>query len=175
MKVPWEERTPELAAAACRVALGGPDRKLVIVAEETAVLQVLRGLAVAGDVRDRVFAVLSLAGAIGGRTDDDGDFGEARARDWLGANFSHAVLETDVVRPTPYLALQAWQPGCWPPGVPGLPLAHQRFPAPAEDGSPELVEVHDLGPLLLGRTPPPDRVARALLAVTAAFAITRRG
>ena len=100
--------------------------------------------------------MVSIGGVIGGIPDEAGPYGESACRDWLAAHFGHRDLDTDVVRRTPYFALQWLDRGAWPPGVPGLPLQASRFPEPHADGATaETVESVDLGPLWVDRAPPP--------------------
>jgi hypothetical protein len=173
--VPWADRTDDEAAAALRGALGDPLGRMVIFAEGEAGLQLLRALVAAPDVRDRVAGVVAVGAAIGGLEGRDDAYGTARARDFLEAKFTQRELETDLVRRVPYLALQWWEPTCWPPGVPGAPLQHQRFPDPRPNDGPEIAEVMDLGPLFPASCPPLDLVARALVAVAAGVVVSRRG
>lgn len=175
VEVPWAERSPDDTAAALRQALGDPQARMVVFAEGEAALQLLRGLADAPDVRDRVAGVVSVGGAIGGLEGEEGPYSAAAARDFLGAKFDQRTLETDLVRRVPYVALGWWDAAVWPPGLPGLPLHHQRFPPPGADDGPEIVEVMDLGPLFPATMPPEDLVARALLAVVAGVVVSRRG
>jgi hypothetical protein len=173
--VPWAERTPAEVATALREALGDPLGRMVVFAEGEAALQLVRGLADAPDVRDRVAGVVSVGGAIGGLDGEDGAYGAAAARDFLEAKFDQRTLETDLVRRVPYLSIEWWDADAWPPGLPGLPLHHQRFPEPRADDGPEIVEVMDLGPLFPATMPPVDLVARALLAAAALVVVSRRG
>jgi hypothetical protein len=147
---------------------------MVVFAEGEAVLQLLRGLVAAADVRDRVAGVVSVGGVIGGREGVEGPYGAAAARDFLEAKFDQRNLETDLVRRVPYVSLQWWDRAVWPPGTAGLPLHHQRFPEPGTDDGPEIVEVMDLGPLFPDALPEPMLVARALLAVVAGLVVSRR-
>jgi hypothetical protein len=146
---------------------------VVVVGEEAGVASVLRVLAGNADLRDQVVAVASVGGVVGGRTDEEGLFGEAARRDWLAAHFTQTGLDTDVVRLTPYLAMQWLDRAAWPPGVPGLPLQNARFPEPgAEGATATTIEAVDLGPL--PPDAPADLVARALIAVVAGWVATRR-
>jgi hypothetical protein len=174
VEVPWAERAPDDTAAALRAALRDPLGRMVVFAEGEAVLQLLRGLAEAADVRDRVIGVVSIGGVIGGLEGEDGPYGAAAARDFLDGRFDQRTLETDLVRGVPYLSLQWWDRDTWPPGLPGLPLPHQRFPPPRADDGPEIVEVMDLGALFPASMPPPDLVARALVAVVSGIVVSRR-
>ncbi|MEZ4242105.1 MAG: hypothetical protein R3F59_39310, partial [Myxococcota bacterium] len=135
----------------------------------------LGALADAADLRDQVVAVLSIGGVIGGRTDEEGPLGEAARRDWLGAHFNQLDLDTEVVRMTPYFAVQWLARGVWPPGAEGLPLQASRFPDPATEATlVETIEVVDLGPLPADRPLPLDLVARALVAVVLGWVRSRR-
>lgn len=149
--------------------------RVVLVAEEAAVTDVLHLLVEDLGLREHVLAVVSLGGVIGGRTDEDGPYGEAKCQDWLGAHFRQTELDTDVVRLTPYFALQWLTHGVWPPGVPGLPLQASRFPEPDATDAPVItVEAVDLGLLPTDRDLPADAVARALIAVVCGWVASRR-
>jgi hypothetical protein len=149
--------------------------RLVLVGEEAGVTRMLRVIHDAADIRDQVVAVVSIGGVIGGRDDDVGPYARAACQDWLAGSFVQRELETDVVRLTPYLAVQWLDRGAWPPGVYGLPLEAQRFPEPdAEGATATTVEVVDLGPLPADRNLDPALVARALVAVTTLWVSTRR-
>jgi hypothetical protein len=159
--------------AALRGAAAERDARVVVVGEEAGVASVLRVLADDADLRDHVIAVASIGGVIGGRTDEDGPFAEAACKDWLAARFKQTELDTDVVRLTPYLAVQWLDRAAWPPGVPGLPLQNARFPEPSgENATATTIESVDLGPL--PPEAPADLVARALIAVVAGWVATRR-
>jgi hypothetical protein len=168
--VPWGE---DDLGPALRALAGEREDRLVLVAEEAGVARLLRALVGAADLRDHVLAVVSVGGVVGGRTDEEGPYGEAACRDWLAAHFTQSGLDTDVVRLTPYLALQWLDRAVWPPGIPGLPLQSSRFPEPSGEGATATtLEVVDLGPLPTDA--PPELVARALVAVTSGWIATRR-
>jgi hypothetical protein len=172
VRVPWGDDSAE---AAIRAAITEDDQRLVLVAEEAGVARALEALVDAADLRDQVAAVVSVGGVIGGRTDESGPLGEVARRDWLGAHFNHLDLDTEVVRMTPYFAVQWLDRAAWPPGAAGLPLQASRFPAPAADRTlVETVEVVDLGPLPSDRPIPVDLVARALIAVVLGWVRSRR-
>ncbi|MEM6925835.1 MAG: hypothetical protein AAF602_02815, partial [Myxococcota bacterium] len=94
--------------------------------------------------------------------------------DWMQGNFRTKTLETDVVRLTPYFALQWLDRSVEEPGIVGLPLASMRFPEPEHDASAQTVEVVDLGPLPADDGLPLDLVARALVVCVSAWVASRR-
>lgn len=159
--------------AAVRPHLEDLARRVVLVAEEASVADLLRLLVARMDLREQVAAVVSIGGVIGGRADEDGTYGAKACEDWVEANFKQVSLDTDVVRLTPYFCAQWLAPGVWPPGVPGLPVQASRFPEPNGVGAPvTTVEVVDLG--LLPVDADADAVARALVAVVCAWVASRR-
>lgn len=171
VRVPFEADL----ARALRDVLVDPSVRIVVVAEEAAVSNVLRVLVANADLRDPLLALLSIGGVIGGRTDEEGPYGEVASRDWLAAHFTQVGLDTDVVRLTPYFAVQWLDRDCWPPGIPGLPLQASRFPEPSGEGaSATIVEGVDLGPLPSDRPIPPELVARALIAVVIGWIRSRQ-
>jgi hypothetical protein len=173
----WTDGEPDALAEALRTRIRaqipeGSDR-LVLVAEGTAIQVVLRALVDAVDIRDRVGAVLSIGGNIHGRPGDEGPFGEAVMRDWNGAHFTQLHLDTEVVRQTPYLALQWLDREDEALGAGGLGLNHQRFGEVKEDaGSFRMVVPVDLGPLPVDEALPLDLIARALRFVITAWVLT---
>ena len=171
--IPWSDGSPE---AAVRAAIGDDvSARAICVAEEAGTAALLGALADAADLRDLVLAVVSIGGVIGGRTDEEGPYGTAARTDWVEAHFNQLDLDTEVVRATPYLAVQWLDRAAWPPGVPGLPLQASRFPEPKADGTlVETVEVVDLGPLPADRPLPTDLVARALIAVVSGWVRSRQ-
>jgi hypothetical protein len=172
-RLPWgglDDLGDRLAAL-----VDGVEDRLVLVAEEAGVTAALRGLVARADVRDQVVAVVSIGGVIGGRTDEQGELSEAACADWMGQWFAQRHLDTDVVRLTPYFAMQWLDREAWPPGVPGQPLQHARFPEPDdEQASAEIVEVVDLGPLPADEDLPVVLVARALVTVVSCWLASRR-
>ena len=146
----------------------------MVVGEAEGVHLILRGLVLDAGLRDRVRAVVSVGGVLGGRTDEDGPWGEASIRDWMAAWFRHRELDTEAQRSTPYLALQWLDRSADPPGVPGLPLGSARFPEPADEGGLDAyVDPLDLGPV--PTDVPLEQAARALWAVTECVVASRRG
>ncbi|MCB9685845.1 MAG: hypothetical protein H6735_12460 [Alphaproteobacteria bacterium] len=174
----WQPWGAEPLAQRLRELAPRPEDRLVLVAEGAAVPPLLTALVEHATLRDQVLAVLSVAGAIGGRADEpEGPLSTQAREDWMAANFDQAALDTEVVRLTPYLAVQRLARAAWPPGLPGLPLQAQRFPVPGQgDAVVETIEAVDLGPLWADaeRAGPPERVARALVAVVASW-VTSRG
>ncbi len=173
--VPFGDGSLETLDGIARSAAPGPGDRMVLAGEEAGVARIMRALHANGELRDKVVAVVSVGGVIGGRDDEDGPYGRAAAADWLAASFVQRELETDVVRLTPWLAVQWRAPDVEPPGVPGLPLAAQRFPTPdAEGATAHTVEVVDLGALFTDRAPDPALVAKALVVVTTLWVASRR-
>lgn len=171
VSIPWG--APDLAApilAACAL----PESRVILVAEEAAVAEILRMLVEHADVRDRVSAVVSVGGVIGGRHDEEGRYGEPSCRDWLEAHFTQGDLDTEIVRFTPYLSVQWLHRSATPPGAPGLSLAASRFPEPLSDVPIDTIESVDLGALPADRPLPPDLAAKALIAVVCGFVRSRR-
>lgn len=176
IRVPWEERPIDASQAALlatlRRAAPTVDVRLVVVGEEAGVVVALRALAEAADVRDQVHAVLSVGGTVGGRPDEPGPFGERDQADWLGARFTQQGMDTEVVRLTPYLAVQWFaRPAL---GSAGLPIAAQRFPDPQDSVGVVTVEVVDLGVLPSESDFPVAQLAKALVAVVVAWVLSRR-
>jgi hypothetical protein len=172
VRVPWGQTAQ--ASEQVRGVCPQLSDRAVLVAEEAAVIELLRVLQQDAELRDRVSAVVSVGGVIGGRTDEPGPYGEATCQDWLGAHFTQNELDTELVRLTPYMAVQWLDRRAWPPGVPGLPLAHSRFPEPRSDVPIDTIESVDLGPLPADRPVPVELVARALLAVVGGWVHSRR-
>ena len=142
--------------------------------EEAGTASLLRLMAEDMALREQVSAVVSVGGVIRGRSDERGPLGEAACRDWLDAWFGQNTLDTDVVRLTPYFALQWLDRSTWPPGVPGLPLEASRFPPPhTRAATATTLEVVDLGPLPADPELPVALVARALIAVVSAWIVHR--
>jgi len=173
--VPFGDGAPETLDRSATSAAPGAGDRLVLAGEEAGVARIMRVLHANAELRDKVLAVVSIGGVIGGRDDEDGPYGRAASADWLAASFVQRELETDVVRLTPWLAVQWCDPDVQPPGLRGLPLAAQRFPIPdAEGATAHTLEVVDLGALPTDATLDPALVARALVAVTTLWVASRR-
>ncbi len=150
------------------------DVPLVLVGEEAGIVAILRVLLDDPELRDRVLAVVSIGGIIGGDPAETGELGPGARSDWLGAHFAHYALDTEKVRFTPYFSLGWLDRGADPPGAGGLPIAASRFPPVRQDpGVVPTVETVDLGLLPADPALPLDLVARALAAVVAAWARSR--
>ncbi len=148
---------------------------LVLVGEERGLTWILNALPDNALLRERTVAVLAIGGVIGGRSDvSEGALSEAVRRDWVRGNFRTKALETDVVRLTPYLAVQWLDRQAETPGIAGLPLAAMRFPEPEHDASARTIEVVDLGPLPADPELPRELVARALVTCVTAWVASRR-
>lgn len=169
--VPWG--TQDLAAPINTVCQA-PNERVILVAEEAAIAELLRMLVDHTDVRDRVSAVLSVGGVIGGRSDEEGRYSEAVCRDWLGAHFTQGSLDTEVVRLTPYLAIQWLDRHVWPPGTSGMSLAAARFPEPRSDVPIDTIESVDLGLLPSDRPIPVEIAAKAIITTIIGFVRSRR-
>ncbi len=171
--IPYGEDASALEARLSELA--GAGERLVLVGEEAGVARMLRILAADAEIRDQVFAVISIGGVVGGIPGREGPLGEEACRDWLGAWFSQRTLDTDVVRLTPYFSLQWLDRSAWRPGVEGLPLANARFPEPdARDATAITLEVVDLGPLPSDPELPTALDAQALVAAVSAWIMHRR-
>jgi len=173
--VPFGDGAPDpLDEIATAAAPDSADR-LVLAGEEAGVARIMRLMHANAALRDKVVGVVSIGGVIGGRDDEEGPYGRAACADWLAASFVQHELETDVVRLTPWLAVQWRDPDVQPPGLRGLPLAAQRFPTPdAEGATAQTMEVVDLGALPTDPALDPALVARALVAVTTLWVASRR-
>ncbi|MEO0602227.1 MAG: hypothetical protein AAF211_12370, partial [Myxococcota bacterium] len=148
---------------------------LVLVGEEAGLTWILQALPDQALLRERTVAVVSLGGVIGGRSDEsEGRLSEMARTDWMRGNFRTKTLETDVVRLTPYFAVQWLDRSVEEPGISGLSLSAMRFPEPEHDASAKTVEVVDLGPLPVDADLPLDLVARALVVCVSAWVTSRR-
>jgi len=145
---------------------------VIFVGEDIGALRILHALSTRPALRDRAEAVLAVSAPMCG-VEDHASFGRASTSDWMGAWFGHDTLDTDRVWPTPYLAMQWVDLATRPPGLEGLPLQEARFPRP-RPGALQMLEILDLGPLLVTHHPPVELIAGSLLAVTSGFVLTRR-
>ncbi len=145
----------------------------ILVGEEAGIVGILNALRDRADLRDKILAVVSVGGIIGGLEGEDGPLGIVAREDWMQAWFSHQHLDTEVVRITSYLSLQWLDRQHMPPGARGLSIAASRFPEPKEERT-ETVEVVDLGVLPAADDLPMAQVARALWAVTTCWVLSRR-
>lgn len=141
-----EAQVPELA-----------DR-VVIVAAGAALMPTLAALADSPGLRDRVLAVVSVAGAFDG--------------EWMSEHFTHEGMDTEIARGTPYFSVNF----VTHPGIQDTELdqvATGRFPSPEVPASGRAaIQAHDLG-VLPGPADdyPRDLLGDALLvAVTACLA-----
>jgi hypothetical protein len=151
------------------------DARLVIAGVGTGIVSVLRALLADPQLRDRVVAVLSIGGTIGGWEGHAGLLDPAVCEDWLERNFRHEALDAEVVREIPYLAVQWLSPGASPPGADGLYVQRSRFPEPKYQGNePLMVRVVDLGVLPTDPEPDPAAVVDALRVVTSLYALSRQ-
>ena len=161
-----EHSDPEGATAAIMAAAEGAlstaAHRLIFVGEEAGIQRILGALVASAPLRDRVLAVVSLGGVLGG-LDEEGPLSRAVLSDWMEAWFQHRSLDTEIVRYTPYICLQWLDRSTSPPGVAALPLVDSRFPEPNEDSTvPPAVQVLDLGPLWASESTPVVQIARSL-------------
>ena len=145
---------------------------VIVVGEDLGALRALKSLAERPALRDRVEAVVAISAPFGGVA-GHAQFETSAVEDWMGAWFGHDTLDTDRVWPTPYLSMQWVDVSAQRPGLPSLPIQEARFPAP-RSGALQMLEVLDLGPLMVGAHPPVALIAASLLAVTSGFVLTRR-
>lgn len=176
-RFPWTEAPlPEqVESLRARLTALAPDAgvRVVVLAEEAGLILLLRAMQSDAGLRDLVAAVVSVGGSALGRPDEPGPFGERDARDWMETWFTLNHLDAELVRLRPFLAAQWLDRSTDPPGAGGLPLGHQRFPDPRDDGVIATFEVIDLGPLPVDPELPLDQVARALIAVTGLWVLAR--
>jgi len=176
--IDWPELESEAAvrrvAAAISALIDSWQDRVVLLCESEGTALAIRALAQDGALRDPVLAVVSIGGVIGGRVGLSGQLGERACEDWLGAWFTYGRLDSESVRLTPYMSVQLVDLSCRQVGLPGLPLANQRFPDPRDDGTLQTLESVDLGPLVVTPDLPLDQVARALIAVTGCWVLNRR-
>jgi len=158
---------------ALETALEGVDARGILLGEEAGVVSILNLLRDRADLRDRVLAVVSIGGIIGGMEGEDGRLGTAAREDWMGAWFKHEHLDTEVVRLTPYLSVQWLDRDHMPPGANGIAISNARFPELPDDPV-ETVEVVDLGVIPAVNDLPMNQVAKALWAVTTCWVLSRK-
>jgi hypothetical protein len=158
-----------------------PSRRLLVGSTGVGTAVLLRALVSDMDLRDRIVGVLAVGGVIGGWPALGGPVGEARCADWLGARFRHELLDTEIIRLIPYMAVQWVDPKTSPLGAGGLPVGAARFPEPQYVGGRFLqpkeapsVEVVDLGVLVPDPDLPLEEVVDALRLVCALWSLTRR-
>lgn len=132
--------------------------RVVLVASGDALMPLLAALHASPGLRDRVLAVVSVAGRFGA--------------EWIDEHFTHEAMDTEIARGTPYLSLNFLTH----PGVSDVELdqlASGRFPSPEVPASGRAaIQAHDLG-VLPGplEAYPRDLLGDALLvAVTACLA-----
>jgi hypothetical protein len=154
-------------------ALPNVSDRCVLVGEGAGIVHILNALRDRAMLRDQVVAVVSIGGIIGGLEGETGVLGTMAREDWLEAWFKHRHLDSEVVRQTPYMALQWLDRAQWPPGAAGLAIANARFP-PVPEEPIETIEVVDLGVLPADDRLPNRQVARALVAVVSCWVLSRR-
>lgn len=175
--VPWRGAAPAEAATTLidvlRDASAAAEDRVVVVAAAEGAHVALRALAEAPPLRDRVVAVVAIGGVLRGRPGDDGPYGTAAVDDFMGHVFTHAALDTEARRTTPYVAVQWLDRRAEPPGAFGLPLEAMRFPAPGDVLAASAIEAVDIGPLPADPELPTRQVARALVAFVAGWVASR--
>jgi hypothetical protein len=148
------------ALAGAQQALApGPADRLVIVASGRAPLGVVRVMADDLVLREKVMAVVAVGA----------DFAGEEATDLLAHLLRPEELGTEVARTTPYISIGWFEPDVDPPGIPGRPIAVQRFPKPSGEG----LEAVDLGVLPNHSDLPGAELARALIAFLACYLASR--
>jgi hypothetical protein len=171
--VAFARRVMNLLATLDALAPAYEDR-LVIVASGAAVHLVLEALRASAPLRDRIEAVVSVHGIVGGLDGIEGPLAWTRATPWLDAHFRHDALDLEAGHRVPFFALQWLDRDHAPPGALGIPLERARFPEPTDpDSRRPAVEPVDLGPLPLDPDLPLDLVARALRGVVTAWGTAR--
>lgn len=136
--------------------------RFLVAAEGEAAAVLLRALVEETAFRDRVVAVVLLAGVVRGWSRSEGPLAEPRCRDWNEVHVRHARLDTEAVRRTPWITLGGYGPDVEPPGLPGLGLEAQRLPPVGFEGREDpFVEPVDLGASPVATWSDP-RVASAL-------------
>lgn len=164
-------------ALALRLPDDAPERRLIVAVTGRAAPVVLRALYARVDVRDRVIAVVSVGGAIGGGPATTGPLSPAACADWLEANFHHDTMDVEILRRIPYVALQWIHPDSLRgrPGAAGVDVAAGRFPEPTYDGRAfRCVEPVDLGVLPVEPDLPLADVAGALRTTVGLWVMSRR-
>ena len=74
--------------AAATAALKTPSHRLVMVGEEAGIQLILRAMTSTAPLRDRVMAVVSLGGLLGG-LEQEGPLGHSVVQDWMATWFQH--------------------------------------------------------------------------------------
>ncbi len=158
-----------------KLPVNKPERRLIVAATGGAMPVLLRALAERVDLRDRVIAVVSVGGAVGGLPDQQGPLSEAVADDWMAHNFQHGLMDVEILRRIPYASIQ-WLDTSEPvPGAGGIPVARARFPEPEWDGRAfRCVEPVDLGVVPVEADLPVDEVVGALRLVVDLWVLSRR-
>lgn len=152
-----------------------PERRLIVAATGGAMPILLRALAERVDLRDRVLAVVSVGGAVGGMPDQPGPLSAAVADDWMAHNFQHGLMDVEILRRIPYASLQWLDVSAEVPGAGGVPIARARFPEPEWDGRAfRCVEPVDLGVVPVEPDLPVDDVVAAVRLVVDLWVLSRR-
>ncbi len=182
-RLPWGASTTpaQMREVVERVAPAAVDR-IVLCASGLAVLPLITFLAENETLRDRVAAVVCVHGAFAGAPGAAPEHSPEAARDLMEARFTHASLDTEMDRRTPWLTLH-WLPAAerWPrddhgaptaPAPAGLPIDGTRLPKPRdEDAVVRGLEIVDLGPV--STSAPLSAVALALRAIVTVWATDR--
>jgi hypothetical protein len=146
--------TPDALEAAAKELVPEPSDRLIWVARGSAAGLVVRTLQASPGLRDRTRAVVAL-----------GAHFDSETQAWFSEHFTHASMDTEISRATPYFQVSFVVPGVLPIGEPGQPLDDSHWPvlAPPDNGR-VAVERVDLG-ILPGPAAAlsPELLARALL------------
>lgn len=174
LNAPGEEVATRLATSLLEGLGDDPSERIIVAGVGTGIIALLRALALAPDLRDRIVAVLSVGGTIGGWEGREGLLAPEVCRDWNEAHFRHELLDVEVVREVPYLCVQWLDPTLEVPGLPGVGVHAARFGEPgfASAESP-MIRVVDLGVLPVTPAPVVEEVVGALRLTTALCALTR--
>ncbi len=129
--------TPEGLIASAEAWVPETSDRLVWLAVGAPAGLLARGLHGSAGLRDRTRAVVAVAAELGGETSD-----------WLAEHFTHAAMDTELARTTPYFHLGFVAPETLPLGEPGVPLADTCWPVLDEPPNGRVaVEPVDLGVL----------------------------
>ncbi len=151
------------------------DRAVVVAAGDAAHLT-LRALSMAGGLRDRVAAVVSVGGNLQGRPDAQDWRSEGSVREWMRTSFQDVVMDLEARRSLPCFSVQWMDSEAETVGFDGLPVNASLFPEPGRDpaGQPVL-DVVDLGVLVAWEDLPADIVAISLATTVTAWVRTNGG
>ncbi|MCB9669478.1 MAG: hypothetical protein H6734_08415 [Alphaproteobacteria bacterium] len=169
LRVPYDGPDVRAMQAALDGLPDDADPRFVLVGAGPGIQAVLRGLHANEGFRDRVLAVVSVAGVLRGAHQG---LSEADVDGWMAEHFTQRELDVEIDTRVPYAALQ-WIDADGN-GAFGLPVRDATFPEPR--GEPmvrESIDAIDLGPLPVDSDP--VRVARALVTFVACWVTSRQG